>query len=102
MACRESGFGADEATDLLKRSTEPKCKAALREATQEAVAEKAFGMPYMVLEGEGIPAKHRHWFGVESFYRLGLIFGQPIVRSKSGTVCVEHVQDAGTCPRSKL
>lgn len=68
---------------MLRDSQGPAAKATLRAATAEAVAEKAFGLPYIVLQGEGVDAGSRHWFGAQSLHDLGLLLGHPIVLPES-------------------
>eukprot|EP00892_Ulva_mutabilis_P010656 jgi/Ulvmu1/7963/UM004_0196.1 len=75
---RDSGFSEAEAEQLLQASTGQACRAGLQSATAEAIAEKAFGVPFMLLEGDGVAPRDRHWFGADSLYTLGLFLGKPM------------------------
>ena len=76
--CRDSGFSEVQATELLKESTGIDCRDALKSFRAEAIAEKAFGVPYMVLDGQGVEKWNRHWFGADSLYSLGMLLGHPM------------------------
>jgi 2-hydroxychromene-2-carboxylate isomerase len=75
--CRDSGFSHDEATSLVVAAATPEVKEALKIASSEAAKEGAFGVPYMCLDGPGIPARHRHWFGADVLPTVALVLGVP-------------------------
>jgi 2-hydroxychromene-2-carboxylate isomerase len=79
--CRASGFTQDVVGDLITASASPEMKQALIAATAEAAHEGAFGVPFMCLDGPGIPKSQRVWFGADALPTIAHVLNKQFVVS---------------------
>lgn len=75
--CRDAGLSSRAAASAVRRRNDASVKKALMDATAEAVAAGAFGVPFMTLEGQGVPRDSRVWFGTDRLDQLAAVLQQP-------------------------
>jgi DSBA-like thioredoxin domain len=76
VAFRDCGYSAHEAEQLVAASGAPSIKEELRLATEEALRLGAFGTPFIVLSGEGIPEDCRVFFGSDRLEHIAAVLGK--------------------------
>ena len=77
LPCRRAGVDGAEAVRLVQARNEPEVKQELAAATDAAVQAGAFGLPLIVLEGNGVPRDCRLWFGTDRLEQLACVLGRP-------------------------
>ena len=76
VPCRSAGYSVHQAQQTVSQINSTEVKQALRAATEEAVKQGAFGAPWMHLQGDGIAAEDRFFFGADRLEQVACVLGE--------------------------
>lgn len=85
VACSDAGMDEAAANAAIQAASKPAAKEALQRQTQEAIDAGAFGLPFMVLEGEDVPKDCRKWFGADRLEQIAVALDKPWLRGPAQT-----------------